>query len=156
MPPEEEEKEVVQKPKSKMLLIILPLLAVLLGGAGAGAYLKFGRTSSGTVEEKKPEEAPVYQELDTFMVNLADPGGKRFLKATIKLKVNSPEVADEFKARAFEIRDIVLMLLTGKESEEIIRPEDKSVLKKQIIEALNRVLRKGQTLDVYFTEFLVQ
>jgi flagellar FliL protein len=94
--------------------------------------------------------------MDTFMVNLADPGGKRFLKATMKLRVSSPHVAEECKLRSFEIRDLVLMILTSKESEEIIKPEDKMILKKQVIEALNRTLRKGQALDVYFTEFLVQ
>jgi flagellar FliL protein len=156
MPPEEEQKEIAKKPKSKKLLIILPLLVVLLAGGGAGAYFKFGRASSEVVEEKKHEEAPIYHELDTFMVNLADPGGKRFLKATIKVKVSSPNVAEECKLRGFEIRDLVLLLLSSKESEEISRSEDKLALKKQMIEALNGILRKGQALDVYFTEFLIQ
>ncbi len=156
MSPAVEQTEVKEKPKFNKLLIILPLLVVLLGGAGAGAYFKFVRASGESVEEKKEEEVPIYLEMDTFMVNLADPGGKRFLKATIKLRVSSPHVAEECKLRSFEIRDLVLMILTSKESEEIIKPEDKMILKKQVIEALNRTLRKGQALDVYFTEFLVQ
>jgi len=36
------------------------------------------------------------------------------------------------------------------------KPEDKVALKKQIMETINRALQKGQVLDVYFTEFLVQ
>jgi flagellar FliL protein len=156
MPPEEEQKEVREKPKSKKLLIIILLLLVLLGGGGAGAYFKFVKAPDEKTEEKKQIESAVYCEMDTFMVNLADPGGKRFLKATIKLKVNSANVMEECKERNFEIRDLVLMLLTGKESEEVMRAEDKLVLKKQIKETLNRVLRKGQALDVYFTDFLVQ
>jgi len=156
MPPEEEKKEVQEKPKSKKLLIIIPLLLVLLGGGGAGAYFKFVRAPDEGTEEKKQTESAIYYEMDTFMVNLADQGGKRFLKTTIKLKVNSPNVVEECKLRTFEIRDLVLMLLTSKESEEVIRSEDKMALKKQIMETLNRMLRKGQALDVYFTEFLVQ
>ena len=156
MLPEEEQKEVQEKPKSKKLLIILPLLIVLIGGAAAGAYFKlFALPDDGTVE-KKQEESIVYYEMDTFMANLADHGGKRFLKATIKVRVSSSQVAEECKLRSFEMRDLVLTLLTSKESEEILGPEDKLVLKKQILEALNRVLRKGQALDVYFTDFLVQ
>ena len=50
----------------------------------------------------------------------------------------------------------MLTLLTSKESEDIMRPEDKLALKKQIMETLNRMLQKGQALDVYFTEFLIQ
>jgi flagellar FliL protein len=154
--PEEEQNQVPVKPKSNKLLIILPVLVVLLGGAGAGAYFKFFRAPGEIAEPKKEEAAPIYYELDTFMVNLADPGGKRFLKATIRLKVESDHVAEECKQRGFEIRDLVLMLLTSKESDEIIKPEDKSVLKKQIMETINHALRRGQALDVYFTEFLVQ
>jgi flagellar protein FliL len=158
MPPEEEQKEVVQeKPKSKKLLIIIPLLLVLLGGGGAGAYFKFVRVPDESKEGKKPaESAAVFYEMDTFMVNLADPGGKRFLKASIKLKVGSADVAEECKLRNFEIRDTVLMLLSSRESQDIVSPEDKLALKKQIVEALNRMLHKGQAADVYFTDFLVQ
>lgn len=156
MPPEEEPKEVQAKPKSKKLLIILPLLVVLLGGGAAGAYLKFFKAPAEGAEEKKQEESFVYYEMDTFMANLADPGGKRFLKATVKLRVSSPQTLEECKLRGFEMRDLILMLLTGKEAEELIRTEDKQALKKQMLEAFNRILRKGQALDVYFTDFLIQ
>lgn len=156
MPPEEETKEVQEKPKSKKLLLILPLLVVLLGGGAAGAYLKFFKAPHEGAEEKKQEETFNYYEMDTFMANLADPGGKRFLKATIKLRVSSPQVMEECKLRSFEMRDLVLTLLTSKESDEVGRPEDKVVLKKQIMEALNHILQKGQAVDVYFTEFLIQ
>lgn len=157
MSPEEEQKEEVQvKPKSKKLLIILPLIVVLLGGGAAGAYLKFFRTPAEGAVEKKHEENFIYYEMDTFMANLADPGGKRFLKATVKVRVSSPQALEECKMRGFEMRDLILMLLTGKESDEIIRTEDKQALKKQMIEAFNRILRKGQALDVYFTDFLIQ
>ncbi len=157
MPPEEEKKEVQEeKPKSKKLLIIIPLLLVLLGGGGAGAYFKFFRTPDEGTQEKKQIENAAYYEMDTFMVNLADQGGKYFLKAAIKLKVSSPGVMEECKSRNFEIRDLVLTLLTSKESDEVMRSEDKLVLKKQIMETLNHILQKGQALDVYFTDFLVQ
>ena len=159
MPLEEEqnENEVQEKPKSKKILLIVPILIVLLGGGAAGAYFKFfaGAPAEGTVE-KKQEESVVYYEMDTFMANLADQGGKRFLKATLKVKVSSSQVMEECKLRNFEMRDLVLTLLTSKDSEEILSPDDKLVLKKQILEALNHVLRKGQALDVYFTDFLVQ
>ncbi len=156
MPPEEEQKEVQEKPRSKKILIIIPLLLVLLGGGGAGAYFKFARAPAVSAEEKKHVEGPVYFEMDTLIVNLADPGGKRFLKATIKLRMSSPSVVEECKSRNYQMRDLVLTLLSSKECEEVMSPEDKLVLKKQIMETLNRMLQKGQALDVYFTEFLVQ
>ncbi|SPF31267.1 Flagellar FliL protein [Syntrophobacter sp. SbD1] len=157
MPPEEEQTAVQEKPKSKKLLIIVILALVLLGGGGAGAYFKFFRAANDMKgEEQKKETEPVFHEVDTFMVNLADAGGKRFLKATMKFKVDSPSVADECKSRNFEIRDIILTLLTSKETTEVITPDDKLALKKQIMETVNSVLRKGHIQDVYFTDFIIQ
>jgi flagellar FliL protein len=155
MPLEEEQKEAREKPKSNKLLIIAPLLIVLLGAGGAVAYFKFIKASPEKTEEKK-EVQPVICEMDTFMVNMADPGGKRFLKATMKLKVSSPEVSEECKSRNFELRDKLLMVLCGKETQEVVTAEDKLSLKRQLMDTLNRALHKGQVLDVYFTEFLVQ
>jgi flagellar FliL protein len=154
---EVEEKEEKKKPKSKKKLLIIIIVAVLLLGGGGGGfyYFKFMRSSEEKVEKPKPEQTSI-GELETFMVNLADPGGKRYLKATVKLKVSSNEAAEECKARNFELRDMVLTLLASKEVEEIIHAEDKASLKKEIMEKLNGRLEKGQVRDVYFTEFLIQ
>lgn len=156
MPPEEEQNEVRGKPKSRKLLIIVCLAVVLLGAGGAGAYYKFVRGPYGGLYGEKEVEKPAYYGMNTFMVNLADPGSKRFLKATIKLKVSSAAVAKECTSLDFELRDLILTLLSSKESEDIVTPDDKLILKKQIIETVNRALPKGKVLDVYFTDFLIQ
>ncbi len=155
MAPEEENKESQEKPKSNKLLIVIALLVVLLGAGGAGAYFKFFKASDEKTESKKHEESAIY-EMDTFMVNLSDPGGKHFLKAVMKLKVSSAETSEECKSRTFELRDRVLTLLSGKESEEVTSADDKAALKRQVMETINSVLQKGKVLDVYFTDFLVQ
>ena len=162
MPSEEEEKKDKEKPESKekpgsrKLLTLLILSIVLLGGVSAGAYfLKSAKVLDDWTGVQGQEESTFY-EMDCFTVNLADTGGKRFLKTTLKLKVTSENVLKECKSRNFELRDLVLTLLTSKESEEILRAEEKASLKKQILGTLNSTLRKGQVLDVYFTEFLIQ
>lgn len=161
MAPEADEQQEVQKPKSsKKLLILIVMLLLVLAGGGAGAYFMFfkappaGDKAEGTAA-KTPQQ-PVIQDMETFLVNLSDQGGKRFLKLTMKTKVSSMQASEEFKARHFEMRDLILMILTSKEAEDITRPEDKLNLKKEIIAALNRALQKGQVQDVYFTEFLIQ
>ncbi|MHC1725535.1 MAG: flagellar basal body-associated protein FliL [Syntrophobacteraceae bacterium] len=157
MPPEaEEQKTEKPKGKSKLLLIILPVVLLLFAGGGAFAYFKFFKGGDEKGEAKKQAEQAVIQEIDTFMVNLMDTGGKRFLKLTMKVKCSSAPLADEFKSRNFEMRDIILLILMSKEYEDVTKPEDKVNLKKEIVTALNRTLKKGQVLDVYFTDFLVQ
>ncbi len=157
---EPEEKKEPQKPKSKKkaFLIILILAVVLLGGGGAGAYFFFFKQPPGDEKELKSqkEQPQVIQEMETFLVNLADPGGKRFLKVTLKAKLSSNETLEEFKTRGFELRDVVLTILSSKEVEDVARPEDKLTLKRDIMTMLNRNLRKGQVMDIYFTDFLIQ
>jgi flagellar FliL protein len=155
MASEEEEKEVKEQPKSKKLLIVAAILVLLLSAGGAAAYFKFIKTPTEKTEETKEVPSAIY-EMDTFMVNLADPGGKRFLKATMKLKVSSSEVSEECKLRNFELRDQVLIMLSNKETLELVSTDDKLALKRQLIEVLNRALRKGQILEIYFSDFLIQ
>ena len=60
--------------------------------------------------------------MDTFLVNLADPGAKRYLKVAIKARLDSTKLAEEFKSRSFEMRDVVLMILTSKAVDDISTP----------------------------------
>ena len=96
------------------------------------------------------------QDVDTFLVNLLDSGSKRYLKVNMQLKLNSEQVKIEFTQRASEFRDTILMLLSNKESEDISTIGGKQALKREIMKQINRLLKDGQVLDVYFNEFLVQ
>jgi flagellar protein FliL len=158
MPPKAEEQKETQQPKSskKKLLIIIVLAVILLGGGGAAAYWKFFMKAETSEKSSPKPEHSVIQEFDTFIVNLRDPGGKRFLKLAMKAKLDGLPLSEEFKSRSFEMRDMILTILSSKETEDITSPEDKLSLKQEIIAALNRSLQKGQVQDVYFTEFLIQ
>jgi flagellar protein FliL len=158
MPPKvaEEPKEPQEQPKSsKKLILIIAIAVILLGAGGAGAYFKFFKKSDTTESHSKPEHS-VIQEFDTFIVNLRDPGGKRFLKLALKAKLDGLPVSEEFKSRIYEMRDMILMILSSKETEDISNPEDKLALKQEIMTALNRGLHKGQVQEIYFSEFLIQ
>ncbi len=158
MPPREtdENKDVEQsKSSSKMLIIVIALAVLVAGGGGFFAYTKFFKEDS-SAHAKSAAAEPVIHEMETFLVNLSDAGGKRYLKLTMKAKLSDKEVQAEVAGRNFEIRDAVIMLLSSKEFQEIAKPEDKATLKQEVIFALNRLLQRGQVQDVYFTEFLVQ
>lgn len=143
------------KSSSKKLILIVALTVLLAGGGGFFAYTKFFKKDSDAHAQAKGPE-PVIQELETFLVNLSDPGGKRYLKLTMKARLSGKELQEEFVSRTFEIRDAIIMLLSSKEFQEIAKPEDKATLKQEIIFQLNRLVKKGQVQDIYFTEFLVQ
>ncbi|MDR3570045.1 MAG: flagellar basal body-associated FliL family protein [Syntrophobacteraceae bacterium] len=154
MSADEDSKEGQEKSKSKLLVIVLVLVVLLLGG-GAGAYFMFMKPS-GKTETVKKEEKPVSYPMATFIVNLADPGSKRFLKASIDLELDSKEAADECKDKDSKLKDVVLTVLSSQESGDIVTADDKVRLKKMLLKSLNSALTKGKITKIYFTDFLIQ
>jgi flagellar FliL protein len=109
------------------------------------------------VEEEVPEETigPIYK-MDTLIVNLADQGGKRYLRTTMELELSAPEVEQEIQLRMPQLRDQILMVLPSKKYEDISTTEGKIALRDELIIKMNSVLKKGTVKTIYFTEFVVQ
>ncbi len=115
------------------------------GGEGAhGAKGKTGKGAGATLP------------LDTFIANLADEGGKRYLKTTMQVEFLGDGIPSGIDARVPQIRDLLLTLLTSKSFEEIRTAEGKQQLREEIIARLNQTLDRDAVKAVYFTEFIVQ
>jgi flagellar FliL protein len=144
-----------KKKSSLVKIIILVALLAALGGGGFFGYMKFFKKPS--TEAKEPVvEQPVTQEMGTYLVNLSDPGGKRYLKVTMQFELSGAKVSQELAKRSVEVRDRIIMLLSSKEYEDIGNPTGKVTLKKEMMAQLNKTLQDGQVKEIYFTEFLVQ
>lgn len=147
-----------KKGKSKLLLIIVALI-VLLGGGGAGAWWYMGKKAEAAPAEE-PATPPGFITLDPFIVNLADPGGRRFLRISLRLLVKSEEEAKELEEKELvllQARSAVLELLATQKSEELQTPEGKTELKKQIAEKATAAFGGHvEVTDVLFAEFVVQ
>ncbi len=94
--------------------------------------------------------------LEPFIANLADDGGRRYLKATFQIDFGTPEVPGAMAARLPQTRDLLLTLFTSKTFDEIRTPEGKQQLREEIIARVNQVLDRDLAKAVYFTEFIVQ
>jgi flagellar FliL protein len=97
--------------------------------------------------------------LEPFLVNLADKDTSRYLKTTIQVLVPSKEVVEKITLAGVyvpKMRDAVLSILTTKVADDVITPEGKQKLKKEIIEKLNEFLPEKAATDVFFTDFVVQ
>lgn len=152
-----------EKKKKKPLLLIISVMVVglLLGGGGFFAWTKFFNKKG----EHPAEEAPKKVEdlklgtdyaLESLIVNLADPGGKRYLKITIHFDMSDPKLKEELDMRKPNIQDMLITLLSSKNYEEIGTVVGKKVLRQEILNIVNPKLRLGQVKDVYFTEFVIQ
>ncbi|WP_319525242.1 flagellar basal body-associated FliL family protein [uncultured Desulfosarcina sp.] len=151
---------------SKMLMIIiLSVVLLFMGAVGGGFFILWNKISQlpkdpATVEEIPVEEeenaiGPLYS-LDTMIVNLADHGGKRYLRVTMALELSDPEAMTTIESRLPQVRDAILMILPTKKYEDVSTTDGKIALRKEIMEKINSLMTKGQVNNLYFTEFVVQ
>lgn len=92
--------------------------------------------------------------LPPFVVNLADPNARRYLKIVLDVEMTSnPELLEANQAK---IRDSLLMLLSSKTSQDIGTLEGKILLRKEIVDRLNQALGQAKVSRVYFTDFVIQ
>lgn len=154
-----------KKPRGKLFLIIGIVLALAGIGGGAGWYLTQGEVKPGeakvAAQKEDDHKPPVFVPLEVFTVNLqADGGNDHILQVAMDLKVGDEKVVEEVKAHMPEVRNGVLLLLSGKTAEQIGNQEGKQKLSAEILEQVNKPLNvkeagKGVT-GVYFTSFVIQ
>ena len=154
---------------SKKLIIILSIVGfVLVLVFGAGFFVMWSKISQlsaplqeevvaepETTEDAPPQLGPLMA-LNPFVVNLADPGGSRYLRMTVELELSDELLRNEIMSRLPQIRNAMLMILPSKTMADVTSSEGKEALREEIIEALNEILAKGEIRNIYYTEFVVQ
>jgi flagellar FliL protein len=153
----------------KKILMFVTLGLVLAGGGGAGAWWWFHRAeaaapaaghepATAAAPEHDPADSGVLV-LEPFLVNLADQDSPRFLRATIRMVVADKEHAEhlaEDEVAKARVRSAILELLTTQKSTDLVTPEGKAALKKNILAATGTILTEAKGVDVLFSEFVVQ
>ncbi|MBW2302785.1 MAG: flagellar basal body-associated FliL family protein [Deltaproteobacteria bacterium] len=148
----------------KLIIIVGLLVLLLAGGAIAwkgGMLDRFTGGAEKAAETKKVVEAgksdigPIYS-LDTFIVNLVDPQGKKYLKVKMELELSSEELRMEVEKRLPQFKDTIITLLSSKTYEDVSSLEGKLQLRAELMAMLNQYLTSGSIVNIYFTEFIVQ
>ena len=135
-----------KKGKGK-LFIVLAVVLVLLGGGGAGAFFMLRKPATarrrGAPWRPRSPTANGIVNFEPFIVNLADPGKRRFLRINVRLLVGEAEEAEhiqESEVLQMRLRSDILELLTEQTSETIVSAEGKAALKKKIAERAHHIL----------------
>ena len=166
-----EEAEV--KKKSKLIPMLGSALVLVAGATAALWYLGVGpfggkpkhAEATAAIEEAEHgggEESAAKEEkgsilaLEPFIANLADDGGRRYLKATFQIDFGKSGIPPAMSAHLPQVRDLLLTLFTSKTFDDIRSPEGKQQLREEIIQRVNQVLDRDLAKAVYFTEFIVQ
>ena len=153
---------------NKILVLLCGFLMVLMLGLGGGLFMMWNKLSAlnaqtvALASEKAGAEVsmansvgPIYS-LETFIVNLADHGGNRYLRVTMDLELANSEMEAEITQRLPQVRDSILMILPTKRFEDISTVQGKTTLRDEVLETLNGYLVQGRITNIYFKEFVVQ
>lgn len=167
--------EAAPKKKKTMLFIIIGLVVVLLLGGGAGAYFFFfakphddqldaetaqghkteKKTSSSKDKKQEAEKPGFMLPMDAFVVNLADPQAKHYIKVTITLELKDEKAKAEAEHVMPRLKNDIIMLLSSKTMEDVISLEGKTRLRDEVAARAQAVL--GDNLkDVYFVQLVIQ
>jgi flagellar FliL protein len=151
----------------KLMILILGVVVLFIGMMGAGFFILWSKlpasapaavSPEGQHAESNQEEqglGPLYS-LGTLIVNLADEGGKRYLRVSIEMELSDKTLQEQLEKRLPQIRDTILMILPTKTYKDINTTEGKQALRTQIISELNKYFSTGSITNLYFTEFVVQ
>ena len=152
---------------NKILFLFISIMLVLTLGLAAGLFMMWNKlsdldTQSKLSTKKETEQSlselsigPIFS-LDTFIVNLADDGGNRYLRVTMDLELDNEKLQEEINKRLPQIKDQVLMILPTRRFEDISTKQGKIDLRNELIDQINRILSRGQVSNIYFKEFVVQ
>ncbi|TFH85385.1 flagellar basal body-associated protein FliL [Billgrantia azerbaijanica] len=151
---------------SKLLWLLVVLVLLSSVAAGVAIYMVMNDDSAaadgGNLQAQQVERpAPIFLKIDPFTVNLADDRyGSRLLYTGLSLKVGDEETREILEEHMPQVRSRLLMLFSGKETQELTTPEGKQLLAEQVVATLSEPLTEPQPSldiqDVLFTEFIVQ
>jgi len=152
---------------SKNIIMFAVIGLLFLGGMGAGFYVLWTKISSieaaahaSTTESAEGEEIdvplPVFK-LPTLIVNLSDKGGRRYLRLTMDVELESADIKPKVEERLPQVKDAILRVASIRKFDDINSVEGKDLLRDEIISKINELLKSETSVtNLYFTEFVVQ
>ncbi|MFT5133768.1 MAG: flagellar FliL protein [Gammaproteobacteria bacterium] len=169
---EDADKSVGKKSKLRLIIILISVL-VLSAGGGAFYFMKIaapedtladGENVEGdgeSDEEVEVMDTPYYFSLNPpFVVNFAGKSRAKFLQINIDGLTRVPSVKEDITTHLPHIRNNIVFILSSKRYEDLITPEGKDDLRKQVLKEVRSILKKetgnGDVEDIYFTSFVMQ
>jgi flagellar basal body-associated protein FliL len=128
------------------------VLAAVLLALGAGFWItRRPEASAGAGPQVK---ATLH--LETFVLNLADPGQRSYLRVGIDLGLGRELGKGENAAPVGPVRDTIVGVLAQSRVDDLLTAKGKAKLKADILQALQERVPGLAVEEVYFTEFLIQ
>jgi flagellar FliL protein len=126
------------KSKKMLIIVVVAVLVLVLAAAGGWFYISKQRAAAeeGDGEPTTSTKAagpPTFLPLDNMVVNLADPGGEKVAQVGITLEIVNAQGVDMVKVYLPAIRSGILLLISQRTAEELLRREGKEKLAQDIL-----------------------
>ena len=105
--------------------------------------------------EKPPEMGPTLK-LSSLVINLNEPSGFHFVKAAVVLELGKADDLEKIKERTAPLTDTVILTLGDQLLTDLMNPEYRERLKKELLTRLNQRLQSQKIKKLYFDEFIYQ
>jgi len=97
-----------------------------------------------------------FYDLDEFLVNLSNPGGGRYLRATLSLRYHNSAGKELIKASQPKVRDVIIESLTSHTAQDLMTREGKAKLKDELLAQLSHVIPDAGIDGVFLQSFTLQ
>jgi flagellar protein FliL len=149
----------------KLVIIGVPVFLVQL----AVVYFlvaKFVAPSTAAAAPSEPAKAAETKEstdaaksifvVKDVIVNPAGTNGTRFLLTTVGFEIAGAEREKDLEKKEVQVRDVLNTILTSKGLDELVKPEQREALRKEILIKVAEMLPAGSLTNVYFSKFIIQ
>lgn len=143
-----------------VLAVLLIAVAIIVGyvvisGRGPAGEASADEDGAVSASESSPAMGPGYT-FDTFIVNVAGTGGRRYLKCTITVEFDKNAGVNEAGTKVPLMRDAVIDILSSKTLDDLEPGPLRDALREELVVTISSVITKARVMRVFFNEFVVQ
>jgi flagellar FliL protein len=143
-----------------VLVVLLIAVAVIVGyvvisGRGPAGEASADEDHATGAQGPNPAMGPGYT-FETFIVNVAGTGGRRYLKCTITVEFDKNAGVNEAGTKVPLMRDAVIDILSSKTLDDLEPGPLRDALREELVATISSVITKAGVTRVFFNEFVVQ
>jgi flagellar FliL protein len=135
------------------LAVVYFLVSKFVSPSSAAAQSEPAKTAE---QKETAEQAKSIFVVKDVIVNPAGTNGTRFLLTTVGFEINGAEREKEVEKKEVQVRDVLNTILTSKGLDELVSPEQREQLRKEIFQKVGEMLPAGTLTNVYFSKFIIQ
>ncbi|WYP24956.1 flagellar basal body-associated protein FliL [Alkalihalobacillus sp. FSL W8-0930] len=141
--------------KSKLGVVLL-VMFLTLAVAGGAVFLSWDYITAGEKENAEPTIDEIIErsyDTEELTTNLLNNG---FVRSKYKIQLDSKDALHELEKRDFQVTNVIITTLSGKEATDLSGPDGKLALEEELKEQINELMQEGTVQKVYMTEWVLQ